>query len=687
MHDAHNNADVLLQLSAVARCFSVGGQVLAILQDVNLTIHRGELLAIMGQSGSGKSTLMNILGCLDRPSSGTYRIDGLEVGTLSGDQLARLRREHFGFIFQRYHLLPHLSAAENVEIPAIYAGVDKASRRIRSHQLLERLGLTERVAYQPSKLSGGQQQRVSIARALMNGGEVILADEPTGALDTQSGREVMNILLELHQLGHTVIIVTHDAKVADYAHRIIELRDGRIVADRPHTGAADNEEVDQTTHRAAGTAIDSPRPQRWSSKATMVAGAGQRTRRWWHKHLDAMNLRSLGAALKMAWIAMVTHRMRTLLTMLGIIIGITAVVTVVALGQGAQQSMIDEIQAFGTNTIAIYPGSNWGDDTASSIHTLLASDLALLAAQFYTDSVTPTLSSTQTLLISNIKASALVQGVSEQYFRVRGVSMAAGAGFKQDAVRRRAQVAVIDDNTRKRLFKAWEQPIGKTILIGALPCTVIGVIAKPKNLLNPSSTLNVFIPYTTAADRLTGRTWFDSVTVRVRDGIPNKLVEQNITKLMTTRHSRKDFFTDSSDAIIESVKKMTGMMTLFVMSIAVISLLVGGVGVMNIMLVSVTERTHEIGIRMAVGARQSDIMRQFLIEAVLVCLAGGLFGIVLSFAIGGVFSLFVQAIAMRFSMLSIVLACTCSMLIGIGFGFWPARNAARLDPIDALARE
>ncbi|MDO4706275.1 MAG: ATP-binding cassette domain-containing protein, partial [Comamonadaceae bacterium] len=227
----------LLEVRQLCREFPAGEGTIAVLKNVSLDIHAGEMVAIVGQSGSGKSTLMNILGCLDQPSSGSYRVGGRETGQLDPDELAQLRREYFGFIFQRYHLLSDLTAQANVEVPAIYAGAPTAQRQARARQLLARLGLAERTGHTPGKLSGGQQQRVSIARALMNGGQVILADEPTGALDSASGVEVMNILSELHAEGHTIILVTHDMQVAAHAQRIIEIRDGEIISDRPNTPA------------------------------------------------------------------------------------------------------------------------------------------------------------------------------------------------------------------------------------------------------------------------------------------------------------------------------------------------------------------------------------------------------------------------------------------------------------------
>lgn len=649
----------LLQLTRVTRRFPAGEKDVVVLDDVSLSIDAGEIVAIVGASGSGKSTLMNILGCLDHPSSGSYTVGGRETSELESDELARLRREHFGFIFQRYHLLPHLCAAENVEMPAVYAGSAQAQRRERALALLARLGLSDRASHRPSQLSGGQQQRVSIARALMNGGEVILADEPTGALDSKSGRDVIRVLRELNALGHTVIIVTHDEQVAAHARRIIEISDGRIVGDRlnPHADAAD----------AAPDASGGAQPRR---ARRLSAGVGR-----------------FAEAFRMAWIALVSHRLRTLLTMLGIIIGITSVVSIVAIGEGAKRYMLDEIGSIGTNTINVYPGADWGDSRADAIQTLVAADAAALAEQIYIDSATPETSRSLLLRYRNVDVNALVSGVGERFFQVRGMKLAQGIAFGADEVRRQAQVAVIDENTRRKLFGANPNPLGEVILIDNLPCVVIGVTASKKSAFGDMKNLNVWVPYTTASGHLFGQRHLDSITVRVRDGQPSDAAERSLTKLMLQRHGRKDFFTYNMDSVVKTVEKTGQSLTLLLSLIAVISLVVGGIGVMNIMLVSVTERTREIGIRMAVGARQTDIMQQFLVEAVTVCLMGGAIGIVLSFGMSFVFSLFVDQWKMVFSAASIASAFLCSTLIGVVFGFMPARNASRLDPIDALARD
>ncbi|MCF7694560.1 MacB family efflux pump subunit [Mycetohabitans sp. B2] len=654
----------LLQLVGVTRRFPAGDRDVVVLKNVSLTINAGEFVAIVGASGSGKSTLMNLLGCLDHPSEGSYRVDGCETHELDSDELARLRRERFGFIFQRYHLLPHLSAAANVEMPAVYAGSVPAARHARAKRLLARLGLAQRAGHRPSQLSGGQQQRVSIARALMNGGEVILADEPTGALDSTSGQDVIRILQELNALGHTVIIVTHDEHIAAHARRIIEIRDGELVADRPNTPVADGA-LGPVCATVDARAISPPPPTgSWSASAGRFA-----------------------EAFRMAWLALASHRLRTILTTLGIIIGITSVVSIVAIGEGAKRYMLAEIASLGPNTISFYPGRDWGDNQAHTIQTLMPADVTALAEQYYVDSVTPETSRSLLLRYRNIDVNALVNGVSEHYFQVRGIKLTQGVGFGPDGVRRQAQVVVIDQNTRRKLFGADSNPLGEVILVDNLPCVVIGVTADKKSAFGDVKSLNVWVPYTTASGRLFGQRHFDSLTVRVRDGQPSTTAENSLVKLLMQRHGRKDFFTYNVNNVVKTAEKTGQTLTLLLSLIAMISLIIGGIGVMNIMLVSVTERTREIGIRMAIGARQSDIMQQFLIEAVMVCLIGGAMGIVLSFGTRFVFALFVAQWTMVFSIGSIVTAFLCSTLIGVVFGFIPARNAARLDPIDALARD
>lgn len=650
----------LLDLRGVTREFPAGDQVLAVLKDVNLTIHAGEMVAIVGQSGSGKSTLMNILGCLDTPTRGSYRVDGRETGQLAPDELAELRREHFGFIFQRYHLLSDLTAQGNVEVPAVYAGRTRAQRHDRSAALLARLGMADRMHHTPGKLSGGQQQRVSIARALMNGGRVILADEPTGALDTHSGAEVMKILEELHAEGHTIIIVTHDMGVAAHAQRVIEIRDGAIVGDTRREGAP-----------TPGTGAGRPSSRAPTGLVARLSAFGDRFREAFHMALLAMN----------------AHRLRTFLTMLGIVIGIASVVSVVAMGAGTQKKVLADISAIGTNTIEVFSGSGFGDVRSAAVRTLVPADADALAAQPYVDSVTPNLNAAARLRWRNVELTGTVNGVGEQYFRVKAVKLAQGTVFDASAVQERQQVAVIDDNTRAKLFPNLPNPVGEVVLLGSVPVRVIGVAAKSDNAFGNSEALNVWVPYTTAMGRIVGQNYLRSITVRVADTAPMAAAEQGINQLLKTRHGREDFYVLNTDSIRQTIETTTQTLTLLVASIAVISLMVGGIGVMNIMLVSVTERTREIGVRMAVGARQGDIQQQFLIEAVLVCLLGGGLGIAIALGLGALITSVAPVVPLAFSVSSMVWAFACSTLIGVVFGFLPARSAARLNPIDALARD
>jgi macrolide transport system ATP-binding/permease protein len=389
----------------------------------------------------------------------------------------------------------------------------------------------------------------------------------------------------------------------------------------------------------------------------------------------------------MALLAMNAHRLRTFLTMLGIIIGIASVVSVVALGEGSRQTVLKNISSIGTNTIEVFSGLGFGDPRSAAIRTLVPADAEALASQGYVDSVTPNVSTSMTLRQGNVEATGTVTGVGEQYFRVKGLVLASGTLFDRDAVRGLGQVAVIDDNTRNKLFADGSNPVGQVILLGKVPVRVVGVTQKSTGFGPNSESLNVFVPYTTVMSRITGQSYLRSVTVRVRDDASTKAAEQGIQQLLEQRHGRVDFFVLNTDTIRQTIESTTQTMTLLIASIAVISLLVGGIGVMNIMLVSVTERTGEIGVRMAVGARQGDIQQQFLIEAVLVCLLGGVLGILGALAFGAVFSRTSSNFTLAYSTGSMVAAFVCSTLIGVVFGYLPARSAARLNPVDALSRD
>ncbi|MBQ9105801.1 MAG: MacB family efflux pump subunit [Mailhella sp.] len=645
---------VTLEVRNINKYYGEGEGRVQVLKDVSLSIEKGDFVAIIGQSGSGKSTLMNILGCLDTASDGTYLVDGVSTDNLGPDDLARLRGEKFGFIFQRYNLLTSLSAQENVALPAVYGGMGRAEREARAHDLLIKLGLDGKTENRPNELSGGQQQRVSIARAMMNGGEIILADEPTGALDSKSGENVMKLLMELNAEGHTLILVTHDRQIAGYANRVIEIKDGEIISDQRRAPIL----------REEGAEVVSINRSSWQYLRDQ-----------------------LGEAFRMSVQAILAHKMRSLLTMLGIIIGIASVVSVVALGRGSQEKILAGINAMGTNTIDVRPGRNFGDRNANRYQTLTVDDSNALAEQSYIASSTPQASSSGEMVYRNRSATGSLSGVGEQYFSVKGLELAEGRLLTREDIDQARAVMVIDDTTRSELFPN-EAAVGATVLFNKRPFEVVGVTKKPTATFGPRSSLTAWIPYTAHMARVSGSRTISTITVKIADGVSAQVAEKELTRLLTSRHRGvTDFFTMNTDSIRQTMESTTTTMRLLISCIALISLLVGGIGVMNIMLVSVTERTKEIGVRMAIGARRFNVLQQFLIEAVLICIIGGVTGVLTSAGIGVLFNTFVKDFPMSFSTGSIVLALTCSTLIGVIFGYMPARRASRLNPVDALAQE
>lgn len=644
-----------LELTGITRLYQTGGETLAALGGVDLVIEPGEMVAIVGASGSGKSTLMNILGCLDRPSGGNYRVGGEDVSSLSADGLARLRREHFGFVFQRYHLISGLTATGNVELPAVYTGERSESRQGRAKAILARLGLGDRLSHRPNQLSGGQQQRVAIGRALMNGGGIILADEPTGALDSRTGETVLALLKELNAEGRTVIIVTHDHGVAAHADRVVEIADGHILSD---------------SRKQVAKAPAPPLPTKISSPFRPLAAIGF----------------SIIGAMSMSLRAMAAQKLRTALTVLGIVIGITAVVAVIGLGEGAQRRVTQELSGLGTNTLTIYRGQGMGDMNAARLSQLTLGDADALAAQPYTDGVTPEVSGSVVARYAARSINMMVQGVGLDYFRVNAMKLKAGRLLTANDLNADRPSIVLTDKTVESLFKDGGDPIGRIVLVGKAPATVVGIVEAERMGMGGNSGVG-YMPHTALRTRLTGDSSLTSITVRLKDGVDSKLAEKALGKLLEQRHGARDFNIFNSDQIRKSIERTTSMFALMISALAGVALVVGGIGVMNIMLIAVTERTREIGLRMAVGARQSDIMIQFLIEAVAVCMVGGAAGLGIAFGLSALFNAMQFGLSLIITPSAIMLALLSTMLIGLIFGFLPARKAARLDPVDALSRD
>jgi len=650
----------LIELEHVSRHYSSGGVKVRALDDVSLRIEAGEIVAIMGASGSGKSTLMNLLGCLDKPSSGSLTVDGHNLAKLSSDQMAALRRDTFGFVFQRYHLLQHLDAVGNVELPAIYAGYRHRQRRERAIALLQRLGLGERLAHKPDALSGGQQQRVSIARALMNGGRIILADEPTGALDTASGTELLALLGELNAAGHTVILVTHDAAVAAHAQRIIELRDGKIVRDAPSSGV---------THQAPS-----------GQELTLLPisrGPGHWLAPW--REALAMGLAALGG-----------NRMRSALSMLGISIGIAAVVSIVSLGQSLETQFRQGVQKASSESLGISKG-NRNLPRGAVAQPLTMRDVAALRSLPGVTEVVPSYSSSVTARHGRLDDSVMISGIAARGIALNFQTIIQGRDISERDLETRAQVVVLDRVARARLFTPDEPVLGQQVMIGDLPLTVIG-LAAPKwdrtAALSTQAVGNLYIPQVTYTTKLDTRNEMDALRVRFTTLFPSDSFRAQVRQRLLALHGGiEDFCVDDDNAALANISAMLKSMTVVLGGIAAIALLVGGVGVMNIMLVSVAERTREIGIRMAMGARRRDVQRQFLIESVLLCCLGGVAGLALSWlaALAAVYTWPFLLLSVSGGAIALALG-TCTS-IGLLFGNIPARNAAELRPVVALARQ
>jgi len=639
----------LIDLQGIYKTYKTGELSVEVLHGIDLKIYQGEFVAVMGASGSGKSTLMNILGCLDQPTSGTYCFMGEDVSHFGKDELARLRREEFGFIFQSYNLISTATAAENTEVPAVYAGIPQNSRRKRAVELLEELGLGDRTHHRPTQLSGGQQQRVSIARALMNGGRIILADEPTGALDSKSGTEVMNLLGELSSKGHTIILITHERRIAEYADRIIEISDGNILSD------------------------------------AVIKEAGKKPEIITHEPEKVSNFAELTEAAKTAVRSLRSNVFRTILTLLGIVIGVASVITMLAIGDGAKQAVVDRISSMGSNLMNVRPGAP-NMRGRSSIATLVPADVKAIKDLPNIITAVPEQESSVTVRFQDSDHSTRINGTSPGYIIARNWKVAEGTFFTDEDEELYATVAVLGKTVSDALFSG-QEPIGNYILINNIPFQVIGIMDEMGAGFGGQDQDDiVFVPYTTGSLRLTGQNYLRNITIAVQDtSIIDETQEAVHSAILATHGGVEDFQIRNMASLIENVSETQNTMTILLGSIAAISLLVGGIGVMNIMLVSVTERTREIGIRMATGARMRNILQQFLIEAVTVSALGGVIGVAAGVGTASVVAFFDTPV--KYEMTPVITAFGCAFATGLIFGYLPARKAAGLNPVTALASE
>ena len=655
----------MIELKNISKVYQMGKVQVNALVDVSFKVSSGEFVAIMGPSGSGKSTLMHILGLLDRPDKGEYYLGDKEITKLSDEEIAGLRNRLMGFVFQQFHLLPRMTALENAELPLIYAGKRHLKEKAR-HELAG-VGLADRLMHRPNELSGGQQQRVAIARSLVNDPLILFADEPTGNLDSKSKEEIIGILKELNQKGKTVIIVTHENEVAMHARRIISMRDGRIISD---SAVLKEEKSSERAHGASGL----------MNNALLQS----------HKVIGGVKFFDY---LRQAVSAIGMHKMRSILSILGILIGVAAVIAMLALGQGAKESIEKQLASLGSNLLMIRPGSSRVHGVALEAGTVTRftfEDVTAISKLPEIKSIYPSVTGRGQLVYANKNWNTQVEGDGVDYVLMRAATPIAGRFFTEQEVRMRDKVAVVGLTVARELFGD-SDPVGETIKINLLNFKVIGVLPEKGAGGWHDQDDIVIIPITTAMYRVLGKQYIDSIYAEVKSPDLIEQAQESIAEVIKKEHRlRKDEedsfqIRDMSD-IKKTLEATTQTMSLLLGSIAAISLLVGGIGIMNIMLVSVTERTREIGLRKAIGATNKDIMAQFLIEAILMSLIGGLIGVLLGSGVSFLITAF-AGWAVKVSLSSIVLATVFSLIVGIVFGLWPARQASFLDPIEALRYE
>jgi macrolide transport system ATP-binding/permease protein len=654
----------LIELKGVSKTYVMGASNVQAMKNVSLTIDAGEFVAIMGQSGSGKSTLLNTLGFLDVPDQGSYRFMGREVSTLEEDELSVLRNNVAGFVFQQFQLLPRLSALNNVLLPTVYAG--KKHMEERAHEKLTWVGLGHRVGHLPLELSGGEQQRVAIARAMVNEPVVVFADEPTGNLDTKSEEEIIALLKKMNEEGKTIIMVTHENEIAAHAKRIIRMKDGEIISD---------ETKGKKGRKESSSGPNQGKMESVFGRVTTFARA---------EFLDYVH---------QAFGSIVSHKLRSILSMLGILIGVAAVISMLAIGAGAQQSIEKSMSSLGSNLLTVMPGfprqTSGANLQRGSVTRFTIQDAAAMKEVPGVKRTSPSVNSRVQAIYLDKNCNTQLTGVGTDYEQIKSATPIAGRFFTQEEVSSRARVALVGATVLKSLFGT-EDPVGKTMRVNKVNFTVIGVLpVKGMTMMRDQDDL-VVVPVTTAMYRVLGKLYVNTIDVEVSDP---KLIESTMAALKEFIPKRNKSFEkeDSFDImdmseIRKTVSATTSTMSLLLGAVAAISLVVGGVGVMNIMLVSVKERTKEIGLRKAIGARRKDITVQFLVEAVLMTFSGGIAGILLGISVSFLITL-LAGWAIKISLLSVLGATFFSVLIGIGFGLWPAIQASRLNPIEALRSE
>jgi len=653
----------VIELKGIKKTYHLEKIDVPVLFGIDLEIEQGEFVAIMGHSGSGKSTLLNILGLLDKPSEGSFKLAGIEVSNYTDDELATLRNQYLGFVFQQFNLLSKLSALENVSLPVIYSTSKDSSAHEDPVKLLELVGLSDRMEHRPNEMSGGQQQRVAIARSLVNKPLVVFADEPTGNLDTKSTKEIIQILKDLNSAGITIVMVTHEPELTAYATRTIRVQDGLIVSDET------SKKIPQKNESASNKPF----------KKTTVSFS-----RIKDYFLEAGR-------------SLVGNKMRSALSILGVMIGVASLISMLAVGNGAKQAIEDQVAGLGSNMLTVSPGTarqgGISSATGDSRMRLIPEDIDDLQRNIPgIAAISGNVSGRAQVVANGTNYNTTLWGVSRAYAEMRNSDAASGRFFTDQENTTRARVVLLGKTVIGQIWGSRNfDPIGEYVKINRIDFQVIGVLPEKGANGFQDQDDRVIMPLNTAMYRVTGTQYLSSMDVQVKPEYDMNEVADEITRHLLATHRMPSNATDAIRVrnmaeIQNTLNSMANAFSLLLGAIAFISLLVGGIGIMNIMFVSVSERTKEIGLRKAIGANNTDILFQFIIESIFVCCTGGIAGII--FGVG--VSLIISMIAGWTTMVtvsSVVLAFSFSAITGLLFGVWPARKASMLNPIEALRHD